>query len=100
MAPLRPSDAPGAKVMPPTEEIFPEDGELTVDYAAGGAHATVEGNGELRLAIDGIERPAVPVAQPKLLTLAEHPRHESHTLSLRPDQGVRILSVSFAAALP
>ena len=60
MAPLRPTDAPGARVMAPTPEIFPggswerpwtagEDGEeLALDYAAGGAYATVEGSGRDR----------------------------------------------------
>ena len=61
MAPLRPTDAPGARVMAPSPELFPggswerpwtagEDGEeLDVPYEAGGAYATVEGEGEVEL---------------------------------------------------
>ena len=102
MEPLRPSDAPGALVMPPTEELFPEDGdlEIKIDYEAGGAYATVEGTGELHLAIDGAQQAPITIAKPTLLELAGHRQHESHSLALRPDPGVRVWSVSFAAGLP
>jgi hypothetical protein len=100
MAPLRPSDGPGAKVMPPTEEMFPEGGEVTIDYEAGGAHATVEGEGKLHIEIDGEPQAPIAVAKPALFELAEHPRHESHSLALRADPGLRIWSVSFAAGVP
>ena len=60
MRPLRPSDSPGAKVMPPTPELFPggsweqpwTGGELELGYEAGGAYATVEGEGTLSVTID------------------------------------------------
>ena len=59
MAPLRDTDGPGARVMAPTPEAFPggswerpwtagEDGEeLVLPYEAGGAYATLEGEGEV-----------------------------------------------------
>lgn len=112
MPPLRPTDAPGAKVMPPTPEIFPsdswerpwvadEDGEsLEASYEAGGAYATVEGSGELAIELDGEPLTPVPVDGPALYTLAEHPRHERHSLTLRPSSGLRIWSLSFAAGMP
>lgn len=108
MEPLRPSDGPGAKVMPPTPEVFPggswerpwEDGELTVEYEAGGAYATVEGTGTLSVAVDGGEARSVRIDGAKLYTLTEHDRHESHTLQLDPSEGLRIWSVSFAAGIP
>jgi hypothetical protein len=112
MAPLRPTDGPGARVLPPSEEIFPggswerpwtagEDGEeLTIEYAAGGAYATVEGSGEIAVELDGETGTPVPLDGPALYPLAEHPRHEAHTISLRPSPGVRIWSVSFAAGVP
>src|SRR3954447_2209504 len=65
LAPLRPTDAPGAPVIPPTPEVFPggswerpwiagEDGEdLALDYQASGSYATVEGEGDLEVEIDG-----------------------------------------------
>jgi hypothetical protein len=110
--PLRPTDAPGAKVMPPSEELFPggswerpwtagEDGEeLGVRYEAGGACATVEGSGEIAVALDGTPAGEIAVNQPGLYPLAEHDRHESHRLALRPSRGLRIWSVSFAAGVP
>jgi hypothetical protein len=108
MRPLRPSDSPGAKVMPPTPELFPggsweqpwTGGELQLDYEAGGAHATVEGTGTLTVAIDGSDTRQLEIDGPRLYTLAEHERHESHRLKLVPSTGLRIWSVSFAAGIP
>ncbi|HMI82026.1 MAG TPA: hypothetical protein VK480_09595 [Solirubrobacterales bacterium] len=112
MAPLRPTDGPGVRVIPPTPELFPggswerpwvagSDGEdLALDYQAGGAYATVEGEGEIEVEIDGEWQtlPSDPV--PGLHTLAEHPSHEAHNLVLRPSPGVKIWSVSFAPGVP
>ena len=106
--PLRPSDAPGAKVMPPTPESFPggsleqpwEGEELEVPYEGGGAYATVEGSGQLQVTLDGTELAPVAVDGPGLYELSSHPRHEQHQLRLRPDSGLRIWSVSFSAAVP
>jgi hypothetical protein len=113
VAPLRPTDAPGARVMAPTPEYFPGgswerpwtaavDGEaIALDYQAGGAYATVEGEGELVVELDG--RWLGPLAvgpDPGLLPLAEHPRHEAHSLLLRPSEGIRVWSVGFAAGAP
>jgi hypothetical protein len=110
MAPLRAGDAPGARVIPPTPELFPggswerpwvagEDGEdLALDYQAGGAFATVEG--EIGVEIDGEWRSLPAGPTPGLRTLAEHPRHEAHNLLLRPAPGVKIWSLSFAPGVP
>lgn len=112
MEPLRATDGPRARVMPPTPEVFPsgswerawiasEDGdELTVEYEAGGAYATVEGKGELSVALDGSQEWNVSVEGPALYKLTEHPHHESHLLGLRPADGLRIWSLSFAAGVP
>jgi hypothetical protein len=112
MSPLRLTDAPGARVMAPSAELFPggswerswtagEDGEqLEVPYEAGGAFATLEGEGEVAVELDGKPGAAVAVAGPALYPLSEHPRHESHTLTLRPSPGLRVWSVSFAAGVP
>jgi hypothetical protein len=112
LAPLRPSDAPGAWVTTPTPEVFPggswerpwtagEDGEeLALDYAAGGAYATIEGQGEIAVGLDGVAAGTVDVTTPALYTLVEHPNHEAHAVTLRPTPGLRIWSVSFPAATP
>jgi hypothetical protein len=108
MDPLRPSDSPGAKVMPPTPELFPGGSweqpwtgdELELDYEAGGAFATVEGTGTLTATIDGADTRQLEIDGGRLYTLAEHERHESHHLKLAPSPGLRIWSASFAAAIP
>ncbi len=112
MAPLRPSDAPGARVIPPTPELFPggswkrpwvagEDGEdLALDYQAGGAYATVEGEGKLQVEIDGAWHTVPAGPAPGLRTLAEHPSHEAHSLVLRPAPGIKVWSLSFAPGIP
>jgi hypothetical protein len=112
MEPLRSTDAPGARVIPPSEELFPggswerpwiagEDGEkLEVPYEAGGAYATVEGEGEIAVDIDGSPTGSVAVGGAGLFALAEHPLHEAHRLTLHPSQSLRIWSVSFAAGVP
>ncbi|MFL5898009.1 MAG: hypothetical protein ACJ76D_06045 [Solirubrobacterales bacterium] len=112
IAPLRPSDAPGARVIPPTPEHFPggswerpwvagsDGGEVALDYQAGGAYATVEGEGEIAVEIDGEWRTIPSDPKPGLRTLVEHPTHEAHSLVLRPAAGVKIWSISFAAGVP
>jgi len=112
MAPLRPTDAPGARVMAPTPEVFPggswerpwaagDDGEqLTIGYEAGGAYATVEGRGEIGVELDGEALDAVRVDRPALYPIAEHACHEGHTLTLRPSPNLKLWSISFAAGVP
>jgi hypothetical protein len=112
MPPLRPGDAPGAVVIPPTAELFPggegapvELGEggggLELDYEAGGAYTTVEGRGELMVTIDGAEGEQLAVEGVGLYELASHPRHEAHRLSIRVSRGpLSIWSISFAAGVP
>jgi hypothetical protein len=112
MAPLRPTDAPGEVVIAPTAEVFPggswerpwvageDGGELDIPYEAGGAYVTVEGGGEIAVELDGQTKDPVLVDGAGLYPLAEHPRNERHPLSLRPSNGLRIWSVSFAAGVP
>jgi hypothetical protein len=112
LEPRRASDAPGARVLAPSAEVFPggswerawsagEDGEeLIVPYEAGSAHATLEGAGELEIELDGVSVEPLEIDGPALYELAEHPRHQEHTLVLRPSPGLRIWSVSFAAGVP
>jgi hypothetical protein len=108
MSPLRPSDSPGAKVMPPTPELFPGGSweqpwtgdKLELGYEAGGVYATVEGQGTLTVTVDDAEAHQLEIDGPRLYTLAEHERHETHHLKLVPSPDLRIWSVSFAAAIP
>jgi hypothetical protein len=113
LAPLRPTDAPGATVIAPSPEVFPggsweqpwtateEEDALALDYQAGGAFATIEGEGEIAVEIDGEWRDPIPVGpQPGLHAIAEHPSHEAHNLLLRPSPGLHLWSISFAAGVP
>lgn len=113
LEPLRETDAPGATVIAPTPELFPGgswqepwvatpgDEALGIDYQAGGVYATVEGEGRIEAELDGewlAPREAGPL--PGLVKIAEHPSHEAHSLVLRPSDGLRVWSVSFAPGVP
>ncbi len=106
--PLRLTDGPGAKVMPPTPELFPggsweepwSGGELEIDYEAGGAYATVEGMGVLTVTPGNGPPDRISIDRPGLYKLSEHERHESHKLRIDPAPGLRIWSISFAPGVP
>jgi hypothetical protein len=112
LEPIRATDAPGALVAPPSEEVFPGGaadrpwrplaggGPLELHYEAGGAHASIDGTGALRVSIDGRAPHQTEVRAPGLADLAVHPRHERHTLRLDADQGIEVYSVSFSAGMP
>jgi hypothetical protein len=111
LEPVRPSDAPGAMVAQPTEELFPgggpgdpwrataEDAAIEVEYAAAGAHAAVAGEGRMRVAIDGDLR-ELDVSAPGLVDLAAGEHHGEHRLRLEPDPSLAIYSISFSAGPP
>jgi hypothetical protein len=108
--PLRPSDAPQARVMPPSDEVLPGGSAeepwrggsepVEVEYGGGGAYAAVDGSGELRVTLDGGDERAIPVDIAGLYELAEHPRHEHHRLTLAGTRGVAVYSIAFAAGVP
>jgi hypothetical protein len=111
MEALRATDAPDAAVMPPTAEVFPAgEGEalglrkgvgIELRYEAGGAHATLDGRGEIDVAIDSAPPARLAVDGAGLYELATHPRHESHSLRIDWASGEpRLWSVSFAAGVP
>jgi hypothetical protein len=110
---LRDTDVPGAQVIAPTPELFPGgswqqpwlatagDDAIGLDYQAGGVFATVEGEGRIEVEIDGEWLEPIEVGPlPGLVAIAEHPSHEAHSLVLRPSDGLRVWSVSFAAGVP
>jgi hypothetical protein len=110
MAPIRPSDAPGALVAPPTEEVFPGGGPgeplrgstepLRLDYEAGEAHAAADGTGEIAVSLDGGAERRLAIGGAGLYALAEHPRHERHSLNVRVGDGVELYAISFGAGVP
>ena len=108
LAPLRATDAPGALVAPPSDELFPGgspaeawepspgDARLELEYEAGGAYVVAEG--EIRAGLDGAD--PSPLAGVGLIPVAEHPRHERHRLTIEASPGTRIWAISFAPGLP
>jgi hypothetical protein len=112
MAPLRPSDVPGAEVIAPSPEVFPSESweqpwvagadgdEIAVEYAAGGAWLTAEGEGEVAVELDGEGVAPLRLEGAGLYRLAEHDGHGVHTVVLRPDPGLRLWSVSFEPGMP
>jgi len=112
LASKRPTDAPGALVAPPSEELFPGGSasqpwrataaadSLELTYEAAGAHVSVDGEGQLRIRLDGGDQRVVDVSGPGLYELSAHPRHERHRLRLEPDPALELYSVSFAPGLP
>ncbi len=112
MAALRPSDAPGALVSAPSEEVFPggsisepwlataPGARLEIDYEAGEAWATVDGSGSLAFSLDGGAEHTIEVGAPGAYRLASHREHERHRLSLRATPGLSVYAVGFAAGVP
>jgi hypothetical protein len=110
--PIRPSDAPGAKVVAPTPEIFPggstedpwpvsdADRRLELDYEAAGAYAATNGEGEIEIVLDGTPREPIVVTHPGLQELTMHEGSERHRLEIEPSPGLQIYSVQFAAGVP
>ena len=112
MEPIRPADAAGALVAPPSEEIFPGGSpaqpwapptpadELEISYTAGGAYLSADGEGTVGVSLDGAPARELVIDGPGLYELSSHERHGAHTVVLRASEGVGIWSVGFAAGLP
>jgi len=112
LAPLRPSDAPGALVARPTAEAFPSgsisepwraagpDDSLELEYSAGGAWASVDGQGTLAVSLDGGPLREIGVNGPGAYELTVHERHERHELAVNATPGVAIYAIAFAAGIP
>jgi hypothetical protein len=112
LEPMRLSDVTGAKVIAPTAEQFPggsteepwsstEGGPpLRVEYEGGGAYAATDGEGEIRIRLDGEPFEPITVTDPGLQELVVHDRSERHTLELETSPTVRLYSIQFAAGVP
>lgn len=110
--PIRASDHPGATVIPPSGEIFPggsadepfrangDSPAIAARYTGGGVAATVAGEGEIALRLDGEPTGPVQVGGPGLIELVTHPGSEEHGIELTPAPGVEVWSISFAPGVP
>lgn len=106
--PLRPTDLPGAQIPPPSPEVVPftdrplriEDFDaLALDFEGGGAYATADGRGKLRVTLDGTMVGEVEVDGPGLYPLVETGRHGSHKLGIELEGSPEIWSISYSPAV-
>jgi hypothetical protein len=97
LAPLRPEDAPGARLAAPTPE---QPGAYRGPYEAGSVWAVLAGDGRVTVTADG-DQAAVTLAigQPGAYLLREHPRHTRGELDLRLDGGVTCFATCFTPGL-
>jgi hypothetical protein len=106
MTPLRPTDAPGVLVRPPTPHSYLEedrsgrvvenDEVLAIQYQGATASAVLDGDTTAELEVDGELRRTVRIHGPRLYKLVESGRHEEHELKLRFRGEARAYAFSFA----
>jgi hypothetical protein len=85
--PVRPEDAPGAVLEPPSEDV---EGPYSGPYTAGGVWAVVEGAGGLT-----VNGQALTVSDPGCYELISHPRSTVGQLELEVEAGLRCHAVCF-----
>ncbi len=97
LAPLRPEDAPDARLAPQSED---EEGAYCGPYEAGGVWAVLGGEGTLSVnggdAEGGV---TLRIREPGAYPLIEHERHTAAVLSIEPGAGVRCLATCFTPGL-
>jgi hypothetical protein len=97
LEPLRPEDAPGARLLPQTED---QPGAYSGPYQAGGVWAVLDGAGELSVNRDGAGGGLrLSVTHPGAYPLLEHERHTSGVLELELGPGVRCLATCFTPGI-
>jgi thiol-disulfide isomerase/thioredoxin len=93
LAPMRPEDAPGARLVPQTAD---QPGAYCGPYEAGGVWAVLDGAGGVTVnggsSAGGVE---LTVAHPGAYPLLEHDRHTTGELDLQVGAGVRCLATCF-----
>lgn len=111
MAPIRESDRPGAELIAPSEEMLiggslerpwspdREGATIEAEYQGAAAYASLGGEGRISLSIDGSEPEVLQITGPELVELVSHDSSGRHTLTLTPDLGVEVWSLSFAPGL-
>ena len=112
MEALRATDEPGALLPPPSGEIFPggsprdpwdagRDGRrIELSYEAGEAWMVGDGDGEVRVEVDGEVGAAIEFPPAGLARLAGSGRHEAHRIALDLVGDVRVWAFSFAPGAP
>src|SRR6202030_2406342 len=97
LAPVRAEDAPGAALVPHTEE---QPGAYRGGYEAGSVWAVLEGAGSVEVVLDeGAARARVQVTHPGAYALVEHERHTAGVVEISPGEGVRCHATCFLPGL-
>lgn len=91
LAPLRPEDAPGAVLAPPSPD---RAGAYSGPYEAGAVWGVLDGRGSV--AVNGA---SIEIPGPGAYELIAHERHTAATLELDPGDGVRCEATCFTAGL-
>jgi hypothetical protein len=93
LAPRRPEDAPGTRLVAPTPE---QPGAYRGPYEAGGVWAVLDGSGVVRASDRATGADAeLRVVAPGAYPLLEHERHTAGELELRLEGGVSCLATCF-----
>ncbi len=96
LAPLRPEDAPGARLAPQTAD---QPGAYSGPYEAGGVWAVLGGAGEVLVNGGAPGGRELAVTHPGAYELIAHERHTAATLELRVGDGVDCLATCFTPGL-
>jgi thiol-disulfide isomerase/thioredoxin len=91
LEPLRPEDAPGAELVPQSEDV---EGAYSGPYEAGGVWAVLDGAGEIE-----VNGRALAVDHPGCYRLIEHQRSTAGRLELLLGDGVRCYATCFTPGL-
>jgi thiol-disulfide isomerase/thioredoxin len=97
LAPVRPEDAPGASLAPPTQQ---QPGAYSGAYEAGGVWAVLDGSGTVRASdlVSGA-RSELEIAAPGAYALLEHERSTTGRLALELGGDVRCVATCFTPGL-
>jgi thiol-disulfide isomerase/thioredoxin len=96
LAPIRPEDAPGARLLAQTED---QPGAYSGPYEAGGVWAVLDGAGVVTVNGSSPEGREVAVTHPGAYSLLEHDRHTSGVLRLEIGAGVSCHATCFTPGL-
>lgn len=97
LAPLRPEDAPDARLLPQTEE---QPGAYSGAYEAGGVWAVLDGAGEVSVNPgEAHSGKLLAIERPGAYALVEHRCHTAGVLDLRLGAGVECLATCFTPGI-
>jgi hypothetical protein len=96
LAPIRPEDAPRARLHTHTAE---HAGAYSGAYEAGAVWAVLDGSGTVEVALDGGARSIVDVTHAGAYALVEHERHTAGTIEITPSASVVCHATCFLPGL-